>query len=282
MDLNNREFAAVIWTLFVIGLAMLHKDLRKCLWNILKIPFQNPVLFKFVAILLGYVSVILVLLYVSGIWTIDLQKETVMWFFFAGIVQTFKIAKDSNTITSPARTLVTDSVKAIVILEYLVSTYTFSVFIELLLQFFLITIGLANAVAKTNEEYKSAETVTGWMLASMGFVIAGSAIYSAFYDFKTLASLETARIVLVPIVLSISLIPLMHLVVTYQTYTHLFSALDINEFIDKKVRRYTMRKIVCKFGLRFLNVREFRKNNWADLIRLRTKRDIDVLLEQQV
>ena len=205
-----------------------------------------------------------------------------MWFFFAGIVQTFNIAKNSNTIISPARTLIATSIKAIVILEYLVSTYTFSLFAELLLQLFLISVGFANAVVKTKEEFKSAETVTGWMLATLGFVILGSAIVSAINDFSALASLDTARIVLLPIVLSLSLIPLMHLVVTYHTYTHLFSALDINDFIDKKVRRYAMRKIVCRFGLKFLKVRKFRKNNWAVLIRFRTKRDIDVLLDPQV
>lgn len=72
----------------------------------------------------------------------------------------------------------------------------------------------------------------------------------------------------------------MHIIVTYQSYTHLFSAFDINDYIDAKIRRYAMRKIVCKFGLRFLKIREFRKNNWADLIRFKTKRDIDVLLDQ--
>ena len=281
MDLNNRETAAVIWTVIILGLALLHQGLRGCLWEIIKIPFQNSILYKAFAILLGYVAVVVTILFVLGLWTMDLQKETVMWFFFAGIVQTFNIAKELNTITNPARTVIKASVKAIVVLEFLVSTYVFSLFKELILQLVLTAVGLTNAFAKTNEELRSTEKVTDWVLAVSGLLIIGSAMFSAINDFKSLASFETARIVLMPVVLSLSLIPLLHLVVTYQSYTHLFSAFDINDFIDKQIRRYAMRKIVCRFGLRFLKVRKFRINNWADLIRIRTKHDINVLLDPQ-
>ena len=80
----------------------------------------------------AYIALIAFLLYCVGIWDVNHSKDTVVWSVSAATVSLFRIptiADDEHYI----RNAPTDNFKIIVILEFIVNVYTFSLAIEVFL-----------------------------------------------------------------------------------------------------------------------------------------------------
>ncbi len=77
---NNREVASAFW-LLVFAVWILQKpNVRKSLGGALR-AFCHPKVLAPVCLMLLYVVGIVTLLATIGIWTVDLLKDTIIWFF---------------------------------------------------------------------------------------------------------------------------------------------------------------------------------------------------------
>ena len=131
-------------------------------------------------------------------WTFDLFKETLLWFFATALVSQFRllIEKQEEDLVS---LLVIDNIKVVVIIEFLVGEYTFPFYIELfLIPLAVLTTGL-DEVAKSKEEFKKVAKFTSALVGILGLAILFFALYSAINDLQNLGTLDTVRLVLLPI-----------------------------------------------------------------------------------
>lgn len=83
--LTTREWATLIWGIILLVLALLHREIKKSLCNVVKI-FFGPKLRILWEIILLYVIIITVVFSYLPFWNVIFIKDVVIWFMFSGII----------------------------------------------------------------------------------------------------------------------------------------------------------------------------------------------------
>lgn len=99
-----------------------------------------------------YVELIILGLTLIGFWELSMQKDTILWVAFAG----FPLLMKSNKINSEQNYLnyiFKDSVKGIVIVEFIANFYSFSLITELILIPVMTLIVLTQAFGSDKPEH---------------------------------------------------------------------------------------------------------------------------------
>ena len=142
---NNREIATALWLIVFIAWAMGKVDIRKSLAGVVRAFFRFKIL-VFVCPMLLYVAVVVTLLATIGFWKIYLLKDTIVWFCVVAIamVMRFVTSEDSEKILLK---VLSDNIKIIIFIEFLVNTYTFSLPAELVILPVVALVAALDAVA---------------------------------------------------------------------------------------------------------------------------------------
>jgi hypothetical protein len=222
---NNREIATAIW-LFVIFILMLFKrGIRKSILDVFKAFFEIKILTS-IFFMIAYTIVIVIVLYQINLWNISLLKDTVVWFCFIGIPISF-YSVTSKTDQNLFRKIIVYNIKIVIIIEFIVNTYTFSLVGELVLIPVVTFILLLGAVAKTDEKNSSVAKLMNGLLIIIGIVILIFAISNVVPDYKNFVSLDTLRKFLLPPLLTILFLPFIYFMVLFSTYEQLFVQLNL-------------------------------------------------------
>lgn len=189
--LNSREWASLLW-LGVIAIVVLWKlDIRSNLIGVLKI-ITNP---KVASAFIFYFVWILILICVVnriGIWRAMLTKDTLLWSTTAGLALLLTSAETPN-LAYFWRTF-RKAVNGIVILEYLVNTATFSIWIEFFVLQPLLFIALVlPSMAKLPSIAKDPEQQKACQYISTGLLIAILAVVGGYNGLLLSASWETVN-----------------------------------------------------------------------------------------
>ena len=112
LDLDNRELSFLIWCILVLVFMMFRKELRKGIFQVVKIAlgYKFVVIFILIAI---YVLIIIFVLQYLGVWDRTLLKGTVLWALFVAVPHIFK----ANRVCSQKnyfRKLIKENLKVIV------------------------------------------------------------------------------------------------------------------------------------------------------------------------
>lgn len=121
---NTREIAAGIWLGILIVLALALPGVRKSLSNVVKAFFKRAILVP-LGLMMAYIIGIIYGLHELGLWELEQLKTTVMWVFTVGMFTFFrinKIADDPHYFSTALK----DNFKIILVLEFIVTFYTFS------------------------------------------------------------------------------------------------------------------------------------------------------------
>src|SRR5688572_10306130 len=121
--LNTREIAHGIWILILCGWAVPQPEMRKHLKALFSAVFHGKLVVAYVGFAL-YTACAVFILKATGLWAPNLLKDTIVWFVVSGIALLFSGARSAQEIIS-WRKILADQVKAALLVEYLVNTYTF-------------------------------------------------------------------------------------------------------------------------------------------------------------
>lgn len=249
MDIfNTREVATAIWIAIFISWALTQRNIRKSVFSAIRSAFSIKIVVP-VFLMALYTAVIIYYLFRLNIWNISLLKDTILWFCFSAITMmaSFVISKESVNIL---RKVAVDTLKVIIVLEFLVNTYTFHICVELLLIPSLTFIAILGVFAGTEEKYSAVEKITDNLQIIFGLVILGIVVGHAIADLQNLSSMDTLRsIALVP-VLSLLLTPYIYVLLLYSNYEQVFIRLNTGREKDKAITRYARRKILLYAGIR--------------------------------
>jgi hypothetical protein len=272
---SSREIAVALW--LVIGLTWFSRypAVRKAARNVVRSFLAWKILVS-CAFLLAWTSIAVWLLFTLGMWTTSLLKDTILWFCFGGFVMMFSslTAKDDENIFG---TFLRDSVKIVVVLEFLVSAYTFSLPIELVLVPALTFVGMIQVVADSRQDFAPVARLTGWIQAIAGFVIVGYAIRMAVSDYATLRSLDTARQILLTPILSVILAPAVYILLLVSAYETLFMRVRLGKVPNPRFYRVVRRRLIQRLGFRVGRVRIFTRRHAFEVSRAKTQQDLDLL-----
>lgn len=273
---SDREIATAIWLGVLLAFALSKKAIsRDDVLNIVK-TFLHWKIMTPVAVMIVYTAVMVYLLHFANFWTFSLLKDTIIW-FFSGMVLAFSFVTSHNDEKVFSR-IVTDTVKIVVFLEFLVNTYTFSLLVELFLVPSITWIIIMDAFAKTDEKYSQVASFTSGLRVVIGLAILTVAAVKAAADFGSLLSIDSVRQILLAPVLSVLFAPLIYLLLLYARYEDLFVRLRMGPEKDRAIKRYAKRQIIRHLGMSVQKVGAFTRVHALDLMRVKSREDVDRLL----
>ncbi len=243
---------------------------------VIKSFFQKKVFGSFLC-MLTYVTILIYILIKANYWDISLIKDSVWWIFGVGFVMLVDIARTKGK-ESHFKTLIIDSFKLTLVIEFIVNLHSFSLVVELI---FVPVVTFAVAMmsfAQTKEEYKPVEKLFEYILGVLGTGLILYVGYRTVSDFDNFASIMTLRDFSFPIIMTLAFIPFLFLMALYAEYDNVFvrvNAFNTSPEAASVTKKYLL--ILCNFNLRrlskvvkgaeILNIQS--KNELLDLIRKR-------------
>ena len=256
MDIfSTREVAALIWTLILTVWGLGNDNIVKNVKGILR-AFWNV---KFISVfdaLAVYLMLVCYILSKIFSWGLGEIKSAVFWFIFVGSVGIFKNAM-TDEITNPVKDWIVTNLRFVILIEFLISKYTFSILGELILLPVVSIVVMMMAIAETKKENKQVFNLLEWVLAIVGIMLAWFAIAS-FIDDKTASIPSSLLEFSLPILFSLFSIPFFYGLHVYSNYDQVFSRFPLL-YEDKKFRKEIRRVSVFRFGLRLNRLRRWSK-----------------------
>jgi hypothetical protein len=128
---NNREIAAGIWIFLFLVWALRSVEPRAAFSKVLRAFFVKPIIISVVGMLL-YIALTLAAFHKIGLWDVSSLKETIFWCFGVAFVMLMNI-NDVHQDEHYFRKVMLDSLKLVLVLEFIINFYVFNLGVELVL-----------------------------------------------------------------------------------------------------------------------------------------------------
>jgi len=273
---NNREVATAIWAAMALAFVLSKTAVRQSVLKLIRAFLHRKILLSF-GLMAFYVSVMVVGLSAIHMWKFTLLKDTIFWFCFTGIGIFFgSVTSDSKE--NVFRKTVADSVKVVVLIEFLVNMYTFPLLYELAIVPLVGVIAMIDAFAQTDKKYATIAKSTTGILSVLGLVAVGFAVFKAVLDYDNLRSADTLRDLLLAPLLSVLFLPFVYLMVVFSKYELIFTRLGFGPEKDPILKRYAKRRIILYCHLNLKRVNDCLRRHAVGLMQVRNRDDVDRLL----
>jgi len=276
-DFNNREIASITWGIIFLGGALVQllraKDFRQHSSKGLKLALSGKILLS-VFSLIAYVLFIILILRHVGLWTLNNTKVTVFWFFGTAISLLFRTPDALDNAMEFYKQIVKDNLSLVIVIHFIVNSHTFHIGIEFVLVFvttiFLIMKGYLEVSQKGGTLLKFAN----YSLAIIGTIILSFSIYGLAGNFQNYLSLKPWKGLLLPPIMTASLILFLYPYTLLMGYESAFTRLSFGFEDERSLEWFTRWQILkkCKLSLRKLN--NVRSEYVPRLTGLRDKKEI--------
>ncbi|MGH7202877.1 MAG: hypothetical protein ACREHC_00350 [Candidatus Levyibacteriota bacterium] len=270
---NNREKALIIWIVIALVYMLLNKDIRKSFMLVVKAILSKKIAIALAAMLI-YISSIVFAAYKVHFWDSSLLKDTVFWIIgtaFVMFINFDKANKDGNYF----KKVLVDSLKFVILLEFIINLYVFPFFVELILIPILFFLTAMLVISGTKKEFYPVKKILQTLLAIFGLYLIFYAVTHIFGNFKEFATIENLKDFLLTPLLTLLFLPFIYFLALYSAYELLFVRLDLlMKHNHKRLRQFTKREIfnACLFDLKKLN--RFSANSAKQLMSIKNKMDV--------
>lgn len=218
-SLSNREAALFAWLLLIsIGFLCI-KTIRQSFYQVLKNLFE-PKIILIIILLLLYITIFAFLLNYINFWAISLLKDTILWTLglaFPLLFQSHKIKTKSYFIE-----LIKKMLKYIVVFEFVVNFYTFSLKTEIIIFPILLIAGLMQIVASYEHQYQQVENLIKHFFTLFSCITLAYVIYKTGTQYDTLLTMATLKSFVLPFILTGLLLPFIYFLALWTEYEMLF------------------------------------------------------------
>ena len=253
---SNREISIIIWlTLFFI-IAFTKKGVPQSSGHLISAFFQQKII-DVILLMIIYIELLILGLVFLEFWSLYLLKDTIIWTSFVGfllLIKTSKINSEKDYLNS----ILKDSLKGIVIFEFIANFYSFSLVAELILIPVMTFVAVSQFYTQDKAEYKPVEKLFSGITSLFGFVILIYTIYRISQEFGEFANLLTLKSLLLPIILTILFIPFLYFVALWSLYEDIILSLS-RRLKKKKHERYLKKKMVRHFLFNRKKLEQFHK-----------------------
>ncbi|SMP68591.1 hypothetical protein [Anoxynatronum buryatiense] len=277
---TNRELAISFWLIVLFVFFLVNKGTRESLSNVFKVLCSKIILCVF-SIMFIYIAGIIYFLFILGYWDTNLTKDTLIWVTFTAFALLFN-STDKALQEGFFKRKVIESIKIIVVIQFIANAYTFRLLPEIILTFVLVFLGALQAVASFEEKYKQVEKLITTLISILGLMIFANAIHLTVKDFHTFGSLDTLKSFLLPIILTVLYLPLVYCMSLYTIYDHINARLKMKSYIDKKLRRYIIRNIFLKYHFKLHSLRKFQTHSLLNLVKFRSREEVKQYFHKNV
>lgn len=244
---NNRELSILIWIGVVFAAMMSSKSIRKALLNVVKALLIRTFIIIYFLLAL-YLAGVISILNQLGFWDFGDLKDTLMWLFSVGLIMVFNVTKARNS--NYFKDIIKESIKWTVILEYVVSFYSFSLITEIILIPLLVIIGVTQAASERDIDKKHVTQFLTNLMGIIGLAVISYALYKTVVTYESFFVVDNLLSFLLPIIITILFIPFIYFLALYNAYEMLFLRLDFmtkEKEKVKQVKRYI--KIIANINL---------------------------------
>lgn len=269
---NARELATITWLALIIGYALLKGNVLKSLVDLFKILYQAKI---YLLVFLLYVITEIYLLNYIWYWSTNYLKDTIFWFLFSGFALLMKTGNQNKNIMNE---IFADIIKIILILEFILNLHSFPFLIEFLLAPIIVVMIFVKKLDNGNGDElvkKFADIIT----SIIGFAILFFSIYSITKEWESFYSFNTLYSFLLPIILSILLLPFLYFMIIYSKYENFFISLKIYRQFNVQMKNYFMWQILFHFNINYNKLIEFQGYIWTTNPTIKTKEDIKFLIK---
>lgn len=244
MELNNREIAILVSVSVVLLILCLKRELRRSLLDVVR-AFLNRHFLGFFSLAFLWMAVCVYVLYRVELWEEANLKTTIVWgltFALGSMFSLPKIRSDKFYFSGIAA----DAVKLTAVVVFVTSLYSFPLWVEILLVPFVAFVAVLNAYSSRDEKNALVARLLGGVIAIVGFVYFGNAIYQIFRDFSSFANSVNFKEFFAPVILTFLFFPFLYLFGIYDSYDRAFALIGLR-LEDEGVARYAKRTALRLF-----------------------------------
>ena len=262
MDIfSTRELATAFWVgaiLIAVGMAIVtNKKIRQGFVGALKC-FFNRKLRKLWEIYFLYIGIITLMFSRSPIWKNIYLKDIILWTLFSGLTICMNAVAgeaDEKYISKVLK----DNIRFTVVTEFLLSTFTFSFWVELIIIPITTVIVLFDTVAEHKSDAIAVHKLLQDVMAFAGLCVILQTVRVGILEYRELNVINTLVSFFIPIVYLLLVTPLEYAFELYSKYEMLFIQMHFKEPSDKMVRRKRHLKVIKVCGLSVKRIMLFQK-----------------------
>lgn len=275
-SLNNRELAIIIWIIISLIYIISNKKIRRNLVQVIKCACN----YKFVIITMIFIAyniLAIILLNEFGLWNTSLIKDTIVWFFFSGLVILFK-SIDIKGNNNYFKNIIWDNFKIVILIQFILNEYTMSFLFEFISIPIFFFIGGASVIVENKSEYKDVKKLLIWIQNILFIVIIYNSFKIAIGDIRNLGTYNNLLKLTVPTILSILSIVPAYVLALYSSYETIFIRLNSYKGRSKRLSLYLKVRILlyCNISLKMVN--SLWKDKNKELFYLTDKKEIKSIL----
>lgn len=262
MDIfSTRELATAFWVgaiLIAVGMAIVtNKKIRQGFIGVLKC-FFNRKLRKLWEIYFLYIGIITLMFSRFPIWKNIYLKDIILWTLFSGLTICMNAVAgeaDEKYISKVLK----DNIRFTVVTEFLLSTFTFSLWVELIIIPITTVIVLFDTVAEHKSDAIAVHKLLQDVMAFAGLCVILQTVRVGILEYRELNVINTLVSFFIPIVYLLLVTPLEYAFELYSKYEMLFIQMHFKEPSDKMVRRKRHLKVIKVCGLSVKRIMLFQK-----------------------
>lgn len=242
---STRELSLLIWFLLVFFASLILKECREAIYELLKLIFFTQIGIALLVLNIYIISIVLLLLKI-GIWDFTLFKDTIFWFISVALILFFNINKVKDVYFF--KQILKECFKWTIALEFIVNFYTFSLLTELILMPFLIFLTLILVVTQSENKYDRVNQFLMNIFSFLGATFFIYITYKTFISYEVLFTIHNLLSFILPLVLTILIVPFIYFLAVYIKYERLYILIDIRTNDNSK------KKLLKKEILLFANI----------------------------
>jgi hypothetical protein len=212
--LNNREIATFFWVIIIIAGAMIRKDTRSSLLNIMSILLDKKMLAILIPMFL-YIGLVIFLFNKINVWQISMIGDTVFWISATAFVLLLNTTKATQ---GYFRKLLFENIKFVTVLDFIVNLYNFNLLVEIVLVPVVFSALAIKTLTQYSAEAKAVHDLANLSLTIFGLFIGVFTFHHIFQDFQSFISSDNLRSFLLLPLLTFAYIPFLYGVVLLMKY----------------------------------------------------------------
>lgn len=165
-------------------------------------------------------------------------------------------------------------------MEFIISTFTFNIWVELIIIPVTTIIVIMRVIAERKKEYEKVHKLLDIVLAGVGFWILFETIKNGIHEYKELNALSTFISFMIPIVYLILIIPLEYILELYFKYELLFVRMSFKEEKDKKIQRKHRLGVAKTCKLLVHKILLFQNKYWCKMYCRMSESEFEKLIEE--
>jgi hypothetical protein len=259
MILDNRELALLIWLGIALAWALSLKTIRLAFREVLRALFKL-VIFLPLLFIFAYIGLEVWFGFRLGLWNAGLTKITVIWAVASAAVLFFDAASAAGDPHFFRRTAM-KTVRVAVFVAFFLNLFVMSLWAELVLQPAVATLAIFAAVSGYREEHRRLKGVFESLLGLLGIALIAFAAWQIYANWDQLDHFQTVRELLLPIWLTIGLLPFLYVLSLYVAYDSAWRAIKWAAQ-DTRARWRARVVLVASFHFRRRELHSF-SPNWC-------------------